>query len=289
MVRVIIVGAQKSGTTSTQHYLAQYLETSGHELQEPTELSNSNLSLFKDPRIVGSTERRADVIRAIKGAEVNFLFLWRDPSERFLSSFHHNIAYGLIPPMEADAYLVQFKENQLVSYQDQFPRILEPINFGFYSRGLIELQQVRHSRVIMLDFKKLLSSVAYREEMLLSLSLKPLSASRPYHAFPSEQKSPQNVLAAKIQLRSRRLNHSITPIRARRLHVSSRREWMAKALMAASRTMGPRSQLSETGRQILAETYASDNEAMRALINACEHEPVLVGPRLTPGLAISGQ
>lgn len=289
MVKVIIVGAQKSGTTSTQHYLAQYLETSGRELGNLTELGDSNFSLFKDPRIVGSFERRTEVIKELKGTGVIYLFIWRDPSERFLSSFHHSLAYGLIPPMSADTYLAQFQKNHLALYRDQFPRILEPIEFGFYSEGLSALQNTPSSRLIMVDFKKLLSSDAYRVEMMKNLPLEPSQASLSNRVFPDEQRSPRNVLAARIALQSRRQNHDVSPIGAKRLRVSSRREWTANALMVASRVIGHRTRLSESGQKILAETYASDNRAMRALINACARQPVLVGPRLTPDVASSSQ
>lgn len=145
-----IVGAQKAGTTFVQGCLADHPDifmVPGEVpfFQDPdyrrksiggfeelfSQAGDKKIIGIKRPDYLGKPEVPGRIRNYCPDAKL--LMIFRDPVERAVSDYFHNINYGFIPPVGIERGMRKLLKG---AYEDTYPRSPEIIEFGFYCKHL---------------------------------------------------------------------------------------------------------------------------------------------------------
>jgi hypothetical protein len=148
----IIIGAQKAATTFLQSCLRDhpevfmpkgettFFETPDYELangdianlHEIFEGRSEKYFGIKRPNYIGKPEVPERIEHHLPDAKL--IAVLRNPLDRAISAYHHNINYGFIPPIDFEQGMSMIINNS--SYRNQYKRSPEIIEFGYYYKYL---------------------------------------------------------------------------------------------------------------------------------------------------------
>ncbi len=146
---LIVIGAQKSASTFIQDCLAEHpdvymlngetpaFESPDYEagalnaLEKAFEGKSQAVLAIKRPCYVGKNEVPQRIFEHLPHAKL--LAILRDPVDRAVSAYYHNIKYGFIPNIDIE---IGMRKILLGEYQKKYPRSSEIIEFGFYYKHL---------------------------------------------------------------------------------------------------------------------------------------------------------
>lgn len=146
----IIIGAQKAATTFIHQCLAEHPEV----FMPPTETTyfedpdyhqiqfeqfedlfrkaiNKNAVGIKRPSYLAKPECPTRIKKHIPTAKL--IVVLRNPIERAVSAFFHNMKYGFIPLISIETGMEKLLDGE---YKERYPRSQEIIEFGFYYKQL---------------------------------------------------------------------------------------------------------------------------------------------------------
>jgi Sulfotransferase domain len=146
----LIIGAQKAATTFLHHRLAAHPAIFMPEDEiayfEDPDYHETPLSQFqalfgcaspgqvigiKRPSYLALPESAARMRRLIPGAKL--IAVLRNPLDRAVSAYFHNIRYGVLPCVPVARGLCNLIEGK---WEKSYPRSAEVIEFGYYARHL---------------------------------------------------------------------------------------------------------------------------------------------------------
>ena len=146
----LIIGAQKSASTFLQVCLNDhpeiYLPTGEIPFFESPDYEDNNLSelekLFenrnekclgiKRPNYLGKPEVPKRIESDLPNAKL--IVVLRNPIDRAISAYYHNIKYGFIPPIDVEVGMRKIINK--TSFSQQFQRSPEILEFGYYNKYL---------------------------------------------------------------------------------------------------------------------------------------------------------
>ena len=158
----VIIGAQKSASTFIQACLSEHSEIympSGETafFESPDYENNSISSLeklfegregkllgIKRPAYIGKPEVPDRISNVLPNAKL--IAVLRNPVERAISAYHHNIKYGFIPPLKIEDGMRMILDG---IYNEKYKRSQEIIEFGKYYKYLTEYKKFFEKRNIL--------------------------------------------------------------------------------------------------------------------------------------------
>ena len=168
---LVIIGAQKSASTFLQNCLKDHPDIY---------LPHGETTYFEDPDYHDSSPleeiigRRSEKIVGIKRpnylckSEVpqrirnelpntKLIVVLRDPVDRLISSYYHQIKYGTFPPIKFEEGIDDIIKNGMLS--KQFPRSKEIISFGFYGKNLLNYEDfIKNGNMLILFHSEILKN-----------------------------------------------------------------------------------------------------------------------------------
>jgi hypothetical protein len=169
----IIIGAQKSASTFLQECLndhpdiylpngeTPFFETPDYELGHIEELKNifadrSEKCLgIKRPSYIGKGEVPERINKDLP--DVKLIAVLRNPIDRAVSSYFHNIKYGFIPPLP-----IELGMRKIISdpeFRSRYKRSSEIIEFGRYYKYLSRYKrQIQNGNMLILLHEDILSN-----------------------------------------------------------------------------------------------------------------------------------
>ncbi len=147
---VVIIGAQKSASSFLQACLSDHPDVYFPEQEIPffesPDYEQSTLAqleqLFagrrekclgiKRPSYIGKPEVPARIARHLPDAKL--IAVLRNPVDRAISAYFHNINYGFVPPLDLTTGMERLLHDP--SYASAYPRAPEIIEFGYYHKYL---------------------------------------------------------------------------------------------------------------------------------------------------------
>jgi len=162
--KLIIIGAQKSASTFMQKCLADhpdvYLPNGETPFFESPDYETSNKgeleSIFegrtekclgiKRPNYIGKAEVPSRIQQDLPDAKL--IAVLRNPIERAISAYFHNIKYGFLPPLDIEVGMRKLLLDP--SYSLKYKRAPEIIEFGFYYKYLTRYSQYMDNNQLLL-------------------------------------------------------------------------------------------------------------------------------------------
>lgn len=167
----IIIGAQKSGTTFLQKLLMSHpqIEMPSAEIsffQYPDyfsimdlekEINNLFLSSktkgIKRPNYIG-LEESPMLIEDYGDGDIKLICVLRNPVDRFVSAFFHNIKYSLISPI-----FINIKIKKIIKKNYINPLYKNLIEFGMYEKYLKKYEKtISKKNLLILDYESLIQN-----------------------------------------------------------------------------------------------------------------------------------
>jgi hypothetical protein len=285
----VIIGAQKSASTFMQICLndhpdiylpegeTSFFESPDYEQSEIRELEgifdkrNEKCLGIKRPNYIGKPEVPERITSLLPNAKL--IAVLRNPIDRAISAYYHNINYGFVPPLD-----VEIGMRKLVSeafFSDKYKRASEIIEFGYYYKYLSKYDHFKKNNQLL---------VFLHEDILL----KPLDAVQQAYVFlgvsptfiPKSLKlKPQKVLYNLPRLKflsaRNRFLYAYNPDRTRLVakKMTFLDEIMAGAITWVDREILSRymvnvkPKVSSELQNILYEKYASDIDSLENFIS----------------------
>ena len=173
----VIIGAEKSASTYVQDCLSdhpevfmveneipyfedpEFFETSFEDFSELfSDVSNEKVIGIKRPSYFSKKECPERIANLIPEAKI--IVILRNPVERLLSSYFHNIKYGFFPVVHPEKGL---RELIAGKYTEEWPRSNEVIDFSYYHKPLCTyIEKFRKNILILFHHNFLIDS---REQM----------------------------------------------------------------------------------------------------------------------------
>ena len=147
---VVIIGAQKSASSFMQACLTDhpdiyfpsgetpFFESPDYENSDIQELEaifegrNERCLGIKRPNYIGKPEVPNRILSHLPNAKL--IAVLRNPVDRAISAYFHNINYGFIPPLDVETGMRRLLSDP--SYSDRYRRSPEIIEFGYYYKYL---------------------------------------------------------------------------------------------------------------------------------------------------------
>lgn len=176
----VIIGAQKSASTFLQACLEEHKDIYMHpgelpffespdyerstlqDLEKLFENKPDRLLGFKRPNYLGRPEVPARIARDIPHAKL--IAVLRNPVERAVSAYYHNIKSGYIPPVHFNEGMRKLIEQS--AFAEHYKRAHEIIEFGYYYKYLQRYD----------DFKKNNQLLVFLHEDILANPLQGVQA-----------------------------------------------------------------------------------------------------------------
>lgn len=284
----VIIGAQKSASTYLQACLGDhpdvFLPLEEIPFFESPDYEHSNVSdlgrIFekrsekclgiKRPNYIGRPEVPQRIESCLPHAKL--IAVLRNPIDRAISAYYHNINYGFIPPIDVENGLRRIINEP--SFLEKYKRAHEVIEFGYYYKYLSQYEYfIKNGRLLAFLYEDILSNP------LESIQKAYKFLGVPHDFIPKSLSSrPQQVLynLTRLKLISIR-NRFIYDYNLERTRLFvKKRNFVGKAvariitmidMKILSRFLSnDRPKVSSELRQILYEIYASDINALEGLI-----------------------
>ena len=160
----VIIGAQKSSSTFVQTCLAEhpdiYLPLGETPFFESPDYENSDISdleaIFdgrsescvgiKRPNYLGKAEVPSRILEHLPDAKL--IVVLRNPIDRAISAYFHNVNYGFIPPLNVEEGIGKLISNP--SFADSYKRAPEIIEFGYYYEQLIRFSDFMENNQLLI-------------------------------------------------------------------------------------------------------------------------------------------
>lgn len=151
----IVIGAQKSASTFVQGCLQDhpdvFLPDGETPFFESPDYENGSLDALqaifagrtesrqgiKRPNYIGRPEVPARIASDLPDAKLIAVF--RNPVDRAVAAYFHQIKYGTVPPLELEEGMRRLLDDPV--YQKAYPRCSEVIEFGYYAKYITLYQQ----------------------------------------------------------------------------------------------------------------------------------------------------
>jgi len=162
----LIIGAQKAATTFVQQCLAEhpdvfmapgetsyfedpdYHETKREEFEKLFKNASGKKAIgIKRPSYLTKQECPLRIKQIIPHAKL--IVILREPIERTISAYFHNITYGFVPPEPVEKGLGKLLDGKLKA---EYPRSQEIIEFSFYCKHLKRYFELFDNKQILVLF-----------------------------------------------------------------------------------------------------------------------------------------
>lgn len=168
----LIIGAQKSASTFVQACLADhpeiympqgetpFFESPDYERSDIKELErlfdgrSEHCFGIKRPNYLGRPEVPSRIRSHLPDAKL--IAVLRNPIERSISAYFHNINYGFIPPLDLEIGMRKVVSDPL--YRSRYRRSPEIIEFGYYYKYLSEYSHyMKNNRLLIFLHEDIIS------------------------------------------------------------------------------------------------------------------------------------
>jgi hypothetical protein len=287
--KFVIIGAQKSASTFIQACLADhpdiyiphgetpffespdYEHSNIKELEKIFEGRSEKCVGIKRPTYLGKPEVPSRIRSHLPDAKL--IAVLRNPIDRAISAYFHNINYGFIPPIVLETGMRKVVSDPL--YRSKYRRSPEIIEFGYYYKYLSEYSHyMKNNRLLIFLHEDIISKPLESIQKAYDF----LGVSKDF--IPSSLNSrPQEVLynLTRLRLITYR-NRFIYDYNENRTRLFPRKMTAVDKMIAGAFTILDRKLLSKilpnnkpkVGlelQNILYDLYASDNEALVDFIN----------------------
>jgi hypothetical protein len=160
----VIIGAQKSASSFLQNCLSDhpeiFLPWGETAFFESPDFERSSFADL-DALFAGRTERclgikrpsylgRPEVATRLTAhlPDARLIAVLRNPVERAVSAYYHNINYGFLPPLSPEVGIPKILDD--AGFVRSFPRAVEIAEFGFYHRQLQAYEHFRCSNQLLI-------------------------------------------------------------------------------------------------------------------------------------------
>lgn len=167
----IIIGAQKSGTTFLQRLLKKHPEIEMPSSEIPyfqypdyfqiKDLDKEIANLFSTTKIKGikrpnyiGLEESPMLIENYGNGEIKLICVLRNPVDRFISAFFHNVRYSFISP-----FFINNKIKKIINNQNENILHKNLIEFGMYEKYLKKYTKtIANRNLLILDYNSLINN-----------------------------------------------------------------------------------------------------------------------------------